>query len=255
MLLRLVGNSTGREYEMPIKRQRVFVMGGSSGMGLASAQRLVRAGAEVFIAGRSQDKLNKALATMEGKASGVVVDFTDATALATVFARLGRIDHLVLAAAGQAAWGAFAQVPVAALRQALESKLLGYWQSLQAALPVLRKDGSAIMLTGAASRTAMVGTAGLAAVNGAITQMAQALARELAPLRVNVISPGLVDTPAYDGMAAPAKAAMFASAAKTLPVGRTGVADDIAQAVEMLIANDFATGVLLDIDGGLRMAS
>ncbi|SPE28780.1 Short-chain dehydrogenase/reductase SDR [Burkholderiales bacterium] len=238
---------------MSLQQQRVLVIGGSSGMGLASARRLARAGAEVFIAGRSQEKLDAARSTIEGKASGVVVDFTDATSLAALFGRLGRLDHLVLAAAGQAAWGPFAQLPVAAVRKALEGKLLGYWQSLQAALPALRKDGSVVMLTGAASRTAMPGTAGLAAVNGAITQMAQTLARELAPLRVNVVSPGLVDTPVYDGMPAPAKAAMFAGAAKSLPVGRTGLAEDIALAVEMLIANGFATGALIDIDGGARM--
>ena len=98
----------------------------------------------------------------------------------------------------------------------------------------------------------MTGTAGLAAVNGGITQMAQTLAKELAPLRVNVISPGLVDTPAYDGMPAEAKAGIFAGAAKSLPVGRTGVPDDVAQCVEMLVSNTFATGMLLDIDGGAR---
>jgi NAD(P)-dependent dehydrogenase (short-subunit alcohol dehydrogenase family) len=238
---------------MSIAQQRVLIIGGSSGMGLASAQRLARAGAEVTIVGRSQAKLDAAVATMEGRARGIVADHTDAASLAALFAGVRRLDHLVLAAAGQAAWGPFATVPVTALRQALENKLIGYWQSLQAALPVLRKDGSVVMLTGAASRTAMAGTAGLAAVNGAITQMAQTLARELAPLRVNVISPGLVDTPAYAGMPEPAKMAMFGAAAKSLPVGRTGLSDDIALGVEMLIANGFASGALLDIDGGARM--
>ena len=166
--------------------------------------------------------------------------------------RIGRLDHLVLAAGGGAAWGPFAQISADTLRNALNYKLIGYWQSLQAALPILRKDGSVVLLTGAASRVAMAGTSGLAAVNGAITQMAQTLSRELAPLRVNVVSPGLVDTPAYDGMPGEAKAGMFAAAAKSLPVGRTGQPDDIAQGVEMLIANTFATGVLLDLDGGAR---
>jgi NAD(P)-dependent dehydrogenase (short-subunit alcohol dehydrogenase family) len=83
--------------------------------------------------------------------------------------------------------------------------------------------------------------------------MAQTLARDLAPLRINVVSPGLVDTPAYAGMPAEARAAMFAGAAKSLPVGRVGHSDDIAAAVELLIANTFATGVLLDLDGGARM--
>lgn len=237
---------------MPITNQRILIIGGSSGMGLASADRLVQAGADVFITGRDVAKLDAAVASLGGKASGIAADFTDPASLQALMSRIGRLDHLVLAAAGAAAWGPFAQLPVEAVRTALNTKLLGYWQSLQAALPILRKDGSVVFLTGAASRVAMTGTAGLAAVNGGITQMAQTLAKELAPLRVNVVSPGLVDTPAYDGMPAEAKAGMFAGAAKSLPVGRTGVPDDIAQCVEMLVSNTFATGVLLDIDGGAR---
>ncbi|MBV8124667.1 MAG: SDR family oxidoreductase [Burkholderiales bacterium] len=238
---------------MSVSHQRILIIGGSSGMGFATAKRLVETGAEVFITGRDEAKLETAVAALDRKAVGVAADFTDPSSLQALMGRIGRLDHLVLAAAGPAAWGPFAQLPVDAVRNALNTKLLGYWQSLQAALPILRKDGSVIFMTGAASRVAMVGTAGLAAVNGGITQMAQTLAKELAPLRVNVVSPGLVDTPAYDGLPAEAKSGMFAGAAKGLPVGRTGLPDDIAQAVEMLISNSFATGVLLDIDGGARM--
>lgn len=237
---------------MSMSNQRILIIGGSSGMGLASARRLVRAGADVVVTGRDAAKLDAAITSLGGKAIGMVADFTDRSSLDALMRRIERLDHLVLAAAGAAARGPFAQLPVQAVRDALETKLLGYWQSLQAALPILRKDGSVVFLTGAASRVAMVGTAGLAAVNGGITQMAQTLAKELAPLRVNVVSPGLVDTPAYDGMPAQAKTGMFASAAKGLPVGRTGMPDDVALCVEMLVTNTFATGMLLDIDGGAR---
>jgi len=237
---------------MSIAHQRILIIGGTSGMGLASAHRLLRAGADVVVSARDAARLDAAIQSLGGKATGIAADITDRASLDALMQRVGRLDHLVLAAAGAAAWGPFAQVPADAVRAALNTKLLGYWQSLQAALPILRKDGSVILMTGAASRTAMTGTAGLAAVNGGITQMAQTLAKELAPLRVNVISPGLVDTPAYDGLPAQAKAGMFAGAAKSLPVGRTGVPDDIAQCVEMLIGNTFATGMLLDIDGGAR---
>jgi NAD(P)-dependent dehydrogenase (short-subunit alcohol dehydrogenase family) len=234
-------------------QQRILIIGGSNGMGLAAAQRLAQLGAEVLVAGRSQAKLDAALATIDGRAAGYVADFTDPASLAALFERIGRIDHLVLAASSNAAWGPFAATGAGALRAALEGKLVGYWQSLQAALPHLRRDGSVVMLTGAASRTAMPGTAGLAAVNGAITQMAQTLARELAPLRVNVVSPGLVDTPAYDGLPAEAKAGMFAGAAGSLPVGRTGTPEDIAEAILYLLGNGFTTGAILDVDGGARM--
>ncbi len=243
---------------MSLARQRILIVGGSSGMGLAIAQRLVRAGAEVSIAGRSRARLDAAQASLAGpagQAGALSVDYTDAAALAGAAQQLGRIDHLVLAASSDAAWGPFMQVSAAALRAALEGKLIGYWQSLQAFQPILRRDGSVLMLSGAASRHAIPGTAGLAAVNGAITQMAQTLAKEWAPLRVNVISPGLVDTPAYDGMPAEAKRGLFEATAQRLPVGRTGTSDDIAAAAEMLLDNGFATGVLLDIDGGARLGA
>lgn len=239
---------------MALIQQRILILGGSSGMGLAAARRLVHVGAEVFIGGRVQAKLDAALATIGGRAEGLVVDFTDPVSLARASERLGRIDHLVLAASSNAAWGPFSQISADGLRRALESKLLGYWQTLQAMLPILRRDGSVVMLAGAASRTAMPGTAGLAAVNGAITQMAMTLAKELAPLRVNVVSPGLVDTPAYDGLPAEAKRGMFEAAARSLPVGRTGTADDVAAAIEFLLENSFTTGALLDVDGGARMS-
>ena len=239
---------------MSLAQQRILILGGSNGMGLATAQRLARAGAEVFIAGRAQAKLDAALGAIAGRAEGLVVDFTDPASLASAAGRLGRIDHLVLAASSGAAWGPFAQISADTLRRALEGKLLGYWQTLQAMLPILRPDGSVVMLTGAASRTAMPGTSGLAAVNGAIAQMATTLARELAPLRVNVVSPGLVDTPAYDSMPAEAKRGMFEAAARSLPVGRTGTAEDVAAAVEFLLTNTFTTGALLDVDGGARMS-
>lgn len=240
---------------MSFAQQRILIIGGSSGMGLAAARRLAQLGADVLVAGRSQGRLDAALATIEGRTAGYVADFTDPASLSALFARIGRIDHLVLAASANAAWGPFASISADALRGALEGKLIAYWQALQAALPHLRRDGSVVMLSGAASRTAMPGTAGLAAVNGGITQMAQTLARELAPLRVNVVSPGLVDTPAYDGLPADAKAGMFAGAAKALPVGRTGAADDIADAIVYLLGNGFTTGAILDVDGGARMSA
>jgi NAD(P)-dependent dehydrogenase (short-subunit alcohol dehydrogenase family) len=239
---------------MSLTQQRILIIGGSSGMGLATAHRLALAGAEVFITSRTQAKLDAALSPIGGRAEGLVADFTDPASLARARERLGRLDHLVLAASNDAAWGPFARTSADTLRRALEGKLLGYWQALQTMLPILRRDGSVAMLTGAASRTSMVGTAGLAVVNGAITQMAMTLAKELAPLRVNVVSPGLFDTPAYDGMPTEAKREMFEAAARSLPVGRTGKSEDVAMAIEFLLGNTFTTGALLDVDGGARMS-
>lgn len=235
-----------------IENQSIVIIGGNSGMGLACARRLASKGARVTIASRTQASLDAALATVPGSATAHTVDFSNESSLEKLFSVVGHIDHLVLTASSSAAWGPFRDVNGASLLKAFEQKALGYWQSIRAALPYLRKDGSVTLMSGTASRTALMHTAGLAAINGAITQMGQTLAMELAPLRVNVISPGLVDTPAYDHLSSDAKTALFSGMIKDLHVGRAGTSEEVAQATEFVITNDFTTGALIDIDGGSR---
>lgn len=237
---------------MSLATKHVVIVGGSSGIGLAIARSVLAASGAVTLIARDEAKLKKANASFEDRATTLSADFRDEKSIAEAFAAVSPIDHLVLAAAVDAAWGPFAGLTRARLLHAFEGKLLGYVSSLQAALPKLRKDGSVLFVSGAASRVAVPGTSGLAAVNGAITQMAQSLSKELAPIRVNVISPGMVDTPAYDQMPPGEREAMYRGAAQKLPVGRVGKPEDIASAALMLLENGYATGVILDIDGGIR---
>ena len=232
--------------------QRILIVGGSSGIGLETARLAARQGAEVLIAGRSAERLRAVERSVGMGLQGLDADATDETSVARLMQRAGRIDHLVLAASVDPALGPFGTIGLDALRQAFAGKLFGYWACIQHALPILRPDGSVTMLAGAASRVGIPGTAGVAAVNGAITQMAQTLTKELAPLRVNVVSPGMIETPAFDGMPAGERRAMFEHAAAAVPVKRVGQAAEIAEAVMFLVGNGFATGVLLDIDGGAR---
>ena len=238
---------------MSLKGQKIIVVGGSSGMGLAIAQALVRENATVVIASRSREKLEAAKARIEGEVETASLDFTDETAVKEFFETRGKIDHLVLAAAGPPAWGKFLEIDPAALRRAFDTKFWGYFNCARNVVSRLREDGSMTFLTGGASRTAIPGTAGLAAVNGAIACMAYTLAKELAPLRVNVISPGLIDTPAYDWMSETEKQAFFEQMGGGLPVKRIGQSHEIAEAVLLLIRNGFITGAVLDVDGGARL--
>ncbi len=238
---------------MNFKGQKIVVVGGSSGMGLATTRALAREDATVVIASRSGDKLEAAKAAITGKVETASLDFTDESAVNKFFEALGKFDHLVLAAAGPPAWGNFLELDPAALRRAFDTKFWGYFNCARHAVPHLRKDGSITFLTGGASRTALPGTSGLAAVNGAITCMAHTLAKELAPLRVNVVSPGLIDTPAYDWMPGDEKQAFFEKMGKGLPVKRIGQPHEIADAVLLLISNGFMTGVVMDVDGGVRL--
>jgi len=233
-----------------LQNQKIVIIGASQGMGLATARQLAAQGNAVIMASKTKNKIESAAQEIDKNAIGKVLDFTDEEAVKKFFEEVGSFDHLVLIGAGLPAWGPLPQVDVVALKSAFDTKFFGYFISAKYALPHLRKDGSIVMVVGAAARKAIPGTAGVAAVNGAIVAMGKTMALELAPLRVNIISPGLVDTPAYDWMNAEQKAGFFKQMGGQLPVGRVGKSEEIAQAIELALSNGFLTGAVIDIDGG-----
>jgi len=238
---------------MQLDNQTVVVMGGSSGVGLATVKRLAAAGARVIAVGRDQAKLESALAGLGERVSGEALDGGDRKALDRFFARLGRFDHLVLTLSGGEGAGAFAGLDLAALRAGFEAKVWPQLEAAQASLPALRSGGSITFLTAISARIANPGTAGLGAINGALESMIGTLARELKPSRVNAVSPGVIDTPWWDRFPAAMKADLFRQQAETLPVGRVGQADDVAHAIQFLIENPFMTGAVIECDGGMRL--
>jgi NAD(P)-dependent dehydrogenase (short-subunit alcohol dehydrogenase family) len=238
---------------MTTAKEKVAVVGGSSGIGLAAARRLAAEGFSVVVSARTRDRVEAALKTAGAGASGHVLDYANRESISSFFESTGPFDHLVLTAAGPAAWGAFGELKAETLEAAFRSKFWGYFHTLQAALPALRGDGSITLVSGAAARATIPGTAGLAAVNGAIERMGMTLARELAPRRVNVLSPGVVDTPAYNGMPAERKTAMLQGSAARSPLRRYGQPADLAEAVLFLVREPYITGAVLDVDGGVRL--
>lgn len=237
---------------MALDGQRVVITGGSSGIGLALARRVVSAGGLVVLIGRDEAKLAHAAAELGAAATTRSLDVTDETAVAATFAQLGPFHHLVTAAAGTVR-GTVLDLEVSAARALFESKYWGQYHCVKYGAPQLRPGGSVVLFSGWISRKPMAGTSTLAAVDAAIEALARTLALELAPIRVNAITPGMIDTPLWSVRLSPeAQRAYFAQVASALPVGRFGTAEDVAHAVQFLLENGFMTGAVVDIDGGQR---
>ena len=233
--------------------QRAVILGGTSGIGLATAEALAASGAEVIIAGRDRTRLEAALKGLGGKARGDVVDAGDRNALEALFRRFGRFHHLVLTVSGAAGAGLFRELKLDTLRGGFEAKFWPHLTAAQAALPHLESNGSILFVTAASAGNTIPGTAGLAAINGALEMMVPILAAELKPLRVNAVSPGVVDTPWWDHLPAEQRAGILADIAGSTPVGRPGLPQEIAEAITFLLGSAFTTGEILHCDGGVRL--
>lgn len=241
---------------MSISNQKILIVGGGSGMGLALARRCVEAGAEIVIAGRGEDRLQQAREDL-GNPPGLevaVVDIAREDQVAELFARIGGLDHIVSTAADiEGAYRLLPELDLKAAQRAVDSKLFGPLLLAKHGAPRLAVNGSMIFVSGiAAYRPAARGSV-VAAVNAALEGLVRALAVELAPVRVNAVSPGWVDTTIWAQVAGDRKTEMLAAMAERLPVGRIGQPDDIADAIFFLIGNGFTTGTTLHVEGGHRL--
>jgi NAD(P)-dependent dehydrogenase (short-subunit alcohol dehydrogenase family) len=209
------------------------VIGGTSGIGRAVAEALAARPGRVVVGSRTTG-----------------LDVADEASITAFFEELGTIDHLVYTAGSAAPGGKVGDVSIAAAKTAFDVKFWGSIIVAREAVRRIRAGGSITLTSGFLARRTVPGTFVKTAMNAGIEAVAKLLARELAPLRVNVVSPGLTDTEAYSGMASSARQAMLERAAASLPAGRHGRPHDLAQGYLFSIDNPFVTGAVLDIDGG-----
>ncbi len=226
--------------------ERVIVFGGSSGVGLAVSEQCLARGAQVTIASRTRKRLDAAAAQL-GAVETIAVDIQDAEEVARIFEERDAFDHVVVSAAELQA-SPLRSRHLAEARAAMDSKLWGALHVAHAAS--IRDGGSLTLVSGMLSVRPSGGATVLSVINAALDTLAKALATEMAPVRVNCVSPGRLDTPWWDHLPEEKKRALLDATAARLPVKRVGHADEIAGQIVHIMLNGFMTGSVILVDGG-----
>ncbi|MCF8888634.1 SDR family oxidoreductase [Priestia megaterium] len=232
-----------------LKGKKIVIIGGSSGIGFESAKQVIAQGAEVIIASRSKNKLQNAKEQLGARATAFTLDTTQEQQVQSFFEKVGQFDHLVVSAA-ETSSGSFLDTNTTQARQLFENKFWGQYYAAKYGAPKVLPHGSIILFSGVVAYKSVVGSSMLGAVNAAVSNLAQTLALELAPIRVNIISPGIIDTPSRNKMPEEIRNHFYATMGNKLPVKRIGRAEDVAQSVLYLLQNSFVTGTVLHVEGG-----
>ncbi len=234
---------------------KALIIGGTSGIGLAAAIRLQKAGAQVVVLGRDPDRLAAAVDTLGKGAQGRVgaqgrrLDVLDRDAMAAAFDELAPFDVLVNAATGgERAVGPFLDMDLDGFQGSFR-KLWGYVNSVRLGAPHLPDHGSIVLVSGSPARKCRPGMSAISTVGNAVEGFVRAVAPELAPRRINVVAPGVIDTPMF-AVAGEQRSRLFEQATAGNLIPRAGSPDEVAMAIQFAIENDFVTGTTIDVDGG-----
>lgn len=238
-----------------LAEQHVVIVGGSSGIGLATAQLAQQLGAAVTLVGRNPERLQRAVDELGGELGGVrsaIADAADEAAIQQAFADLPPIHH-VYVAAGSFVGGDVLTGEMADFRRAIDTRVWGAVHVVRAAVPKMAGSGSLTFTGGLSSDRPVKGAWATAVSTAAAEQLARALALELAPMRVNAIAPGWTETPMWNDILGADKQAIFGQVATQVPVKRLSAATDVAQAVIFLMTSPTVTGEVVHVDSGHRL--
>ncbi len=232
---------------------KTLIIGGASGIGFAVASALAEHENELILAERNNEKLEAARRLLNLRPADVrtlKLDVSNESEVVALSNSLGDVDNIVFTAGSHAPGGFLSEMDLSAARLAFDTK---FWGSIYTARHLsrnIRPRGTLTLTSGFVARRTLSGTIVKSTMNAAIESAAKVLAKELSPLRVNVVSPGLTDTEAYAGMDPVARENMLQTAAANLPVKAYGRAQDIAKGYLFLLDNPFVTGTVIDIEGG-----
>jgi NAD(P)-dependent dehydrogenase (short-subunit alcohol dehydrogenase family) len=233
-----------------MKGKKVVVLGGTSGIGFATAKAAVAGGATVVIASSSPERVDAAVRELGASATGQVSDLTDESHTRSLFDQIGELDHLIFTAGESLVLGRLATLDLERARKAFELRVFGAMAAAKHAGSRIRPGGSIVLTHGVAGRRPQTGWAVGASVCGAMEALTRALAVELAPVRVNAVSPGLVRTPLWASVPEAEREGMYRDIGSRLLVGRVGEPEQIAEAYLYLMQNSFSTGQTVIVDGG-----
>lgn len=230
--------------------KRIALLGGSSGIGLATARAAAAAGAQVIIASSRQARVDEAMASLPAGSQGHALDLSDAKAVQALFAGIGAFDHLAYTAGESLQLATLADLDLEAARRFFELRYWGALGAAKAAAPFLRPGGSITFTSGTAGRRPQAGWALGASICAAMEGLTRALAVELAPLRVNIVCPGFVETPLWQDMDGEARQGLYSAVAARLPVQHIGQPEEIARAYLYAMSQSYGTGQTIVVDGG-----
>jgi NAD(P)-dependent dehydrogenase (short-subunit alcohol dehydrogenase family) len=235
---------------MDLKGAHVVLLGGTSGIGFATATAAAARGAEVTVVSSKPASVERALAALPDTARGEVVDLSDPARIQALFDGIGELDHLVYTAGEPLSFMPLARFDAGTARAFFGLRYFSALAAVHSAAPRIRAGGSITLTTGTASQRPGPGWAVAASICGAMEALTRALAVELAPIRVNAVQPGVTRSPIWSGMPEADREQMYRDLGSGLPVGRVGEVEDLAEGYLSLITQPFATGTILTLDGG-----
>ncbi len=231
-----------------LDNQHILIIGGTSGIGLSTARLACEQGAEVTVTGRSQERIEAAKKEVPNLRA-IQLDATDQQGTIDLIASHQHVDHLFLTV-GQLAIDDGLKTEIDDFYPAMETRFMAAVNAIKSVTPKIRRTGSITLMSGTAGLRPLPGASVASASCGAIDALARGLAVDLAPIRVNSIQPGYVDTPLLDSLLGEQKEAILQEATKGIPVGRIGKPEEIAHAVLFLMTNEYVSGINLVVDGG-----
>lgn len=234
-----------------LQGQKIVIIGGSAGIGLATAKSAAAKNATVIIISSNQQRINKALKELPESATGYAIDVTDEAQVKSIFEQIGFFDHLIFTAGEQLQLGDLKDTSLASAHQFFEIRYWGAFTAVKHASPYIKN--SIVLTSGIASNRPGKGWSLGASICSAMEGFTKAMAIELAPIRVNIVSPGVVKTDLWSGMSVEEREGMYNQIGDSLPVKRVGNVDDIAKTYLYFMKQEYGTGQTIIVDGGASL--